>query len=89
MPDMDGPTTAKAIRADIKEFYKLRQNDSIEQEKDLNLLSSPYICCLTAYRQEVYKNQALSNGMNDFKTKPLCAIDLQELLLKLNLVEDI
>ena len=31
----------------------------------------PYICCVTAYSEEVYKRNALGNGMDEFMTKPI------------------
>lgn len=31
----------------------------------------PYICCLTAYTQQSYKDAAKLSGMNDFISKPI------------------
>ena len=83
MPDMNGPTTTKAIRDEINRFYH-QKGWTIQSEDSKQ--RQPFICCLTAYTQEQYKNEALSNGMDDFKTKPLPARDLFELLEQLNLV---
>ena len=79
MPDMDGPATAKAILDKVRDF----QATSFYGEETFPL---PFICCLTAYTESIYKNSALASGMQDFKTKPLNSEDLEKLLRQLKII---
>ena len=46
MPECDGPTAAKAIR-------KFLIESGVPRDKQ------PFICCVSAYSEKVYKNAAL------------------------------
>ena len=55
MPEIDGPSTASEIR-------------SFCEEKGV---TKPYICCVTAYSENHFKQNALASGMDDFFVKPI------------------
>ena len=40
----------------------------------------PYICCCTAYAEDVFKRAAYDAGMDNFVTKPLDGDDLDNIL---------
>jgi len=73
MPEMDGLETCKAIREEIQE-----NRDSAHTPKDFfdkgafaDANEAPYICCLTAYSDDRYRQRAMLSGMSDFITKPM------------------
>jgi len=64
MPECDGPSATKRIRSFIKERI-------IEMGKRPRKREKPFICCLSAYIQENFKQEARKAGMNDYISKPL------------------
>ena len=60
MPVLDGIETTRLIRECVQEHGF--------DPDDLN--QSPYICCLSAYHEQSYINQAYQVGMHNFMTKP-------------------
>ena len=74
MPEMDGLETCEAIREELLE----NNVNSAHTPKDLidkcsfnDAKEVPYICCLTAYSDERYRQRAMISGMSDFITKPM------------------
>lgn len=57
MPGMSGPEMAEQIC----ELSKIQD------------IEAPYMCCCTAYSDAVFRNTALSSGMQNFMTKPVSA----------------
>ena len=51
-----------------------------------NLSQWPYICCLSAYDDANYIENAISAGMHNFMTKPAQSHDLKMLLSALNIL---
>ena len=43
----------------------------------------PYICCLTAYQDQSYRDKAFKAGMSDFISKPITAVQLKTLLINI------
>ena len=72
MPGMSGPELAVKI-------FELA---------DANGYETPYMCCCTAYSDQVFKQKALMAGMKKFMTKPVSSELIEEVLLKNNLKLD-
>ena len=93
MPGMDGLQTAEAIRDSIYEHSQVCGMDGLLNSKRKDAASQhivhqrPYICCLTAYTMQSYKESAIQSGMNDFITKPISSLQLEDLLLKIGVLE--
>lgn len=68
---MDGPRLAMKIRQEIEA--------SRMPEKE----HQTYICCVSAYEEANYENNALQAGMNQFATKPLSDANLLLILQRL------
>ena len=47
----------------------------------------PYICCLTAYSEQEYKDAAKEAGMNNLLTKPINYLAMQDVLIKAGLIK--
>ena len=71
MPIMDGFEATKEIR-------KFQIPHGINP-------SNIYIVALTAYATDNFKEKALSSGMDDFFTKPVCSQQIQQHLIKINI----
>ena len=56
MPLMDGPQAATKIRDILQE---------VDQQ------SRPYICCVSSYQDQSFKDVAFASGMDEFITKPI------------------
>ena len=92
MPGMDGLQTAEAIRTSIYEHIQVYGMDGLLNSKRVdqhNIVHQqlPYICCLTAYTMQSYKEQAIQSGMNDFITKPISSLQLEDLLKKIRVLK--
>ena len=46
----------------------------------------PYICCITAYQDLRFKEDALAAGMNECFSKPMTDAQLQQLMRKVGLL---
>ena len=55
MPLMDGPQAATKIREELKDAKT----------------PQPFICCLSSYLDQSFKNVAFASGMDEFITKPI------------------
>ena len=73
MPECDGPTATVEIRRLLGEDQKAP--------------IQPFICCVTAYTGESFKQAALQYGMNDFLTKPISKDALEDLLGQVGLIQ--
>ena len=72
MPGMDGVETAIAIRQALSELKQdLQEQGLLDSQTSEMLETQPYICCLTAYTGQNYKEAAMEAGMNDFINKPI------------------
>ena len=49
--------------------------------------ANPRIVCVTAYSDREYKDKALGVGMDEFMTKPVFKNQMQEQLIKANLIK--
>lgn len=58
MPVCDGATATKAIR-------------SLLTKKGYSREQQPFICCLSAYSEQEFKDIAFGSGMDLFLTKPI------------------
>ena len=67
MPEMDGPEAAYKIRTLLSEAGFADEDQ-------------PYICCVSAYTEEQYKEIALESGMQGFFVKPVQADEMGYLL---------
>ena len=47
----------------------------------------PFICCLTSYKFDSFKIEALKSGMDGFMTKPIFKAGVQRLLTKAGLLQ--
>ena len=73
MPILDGPTATFKIRK------LLAQNE--EFTKDY-----PYICLLSAYKEDAFHRKAIESGMNATSTKPIFKDSLHKLLIKASII---
>ena len=72
---MNGPETAFQMR-------KIFQ--SYEANHQTTFFTRPYICCLTAQSGKKFRDVAISNGMDNFYTKPINFTALEDLITKRN-----
>ena len=72
MPELDGPSTTAMVR-------------DIIRKQNTPLIPQPYICCVSAYSETFFRNNAINSGMNDFKTKPVPKQEIDELLAELGI----
>ena len=61
MPEMDGFQCVQAI----KETIKVHQNHTLE------FVPQPYLCCVTAYQQEKFLENARNAGFDSVLIKPI------------------
>ena len=77
MPIRDGIKTTKLI-----------QQLMVDRGLDPNNINEcPYICCLSAYADASYVENAIMAGMHNFMTKPANAFDVNILLSSLNILK--
>ena len=64
-------------------MQQLMSSTGCQQDTELirELEQWPYICCLTAYTHQSYKEAAMGAGMNDFINKPMSYDVLHDLLV--------
>ena len=72
MPVFDGMETTAGIKSFLKE--------------EAPNMQSPYICCLTSYREYPHKDKAFTAGVDAFMTKPIFKAAIQSLLVKAGLI---
>ena len=70
MPNMDGPATANKICKAYAQYKK----------------KPPYIVCLTAFTEKIYKEKACESGMNEFITKPIDKTKLKKIMRDQNVI---
>ena len=70
MPNMDGPATANKICKAYAQYKK----------------KPPYIVCLTAFTEKIYKDKACESGMNEFITKPIDKTKLKKIMRDQNVI---
>lgn len=70
MPDMNGPEVATKIRSMLAKQFAGREM----------VVNRPFIICNTAYVDEVFKERALSAGMDLFVNKPISNLTLKDIL---------
>ena len=71
MPFCDGPTATRKIRK-----YLTKTN-----------YYYPFICCLTAYTEQSFIDEARAAGFDDFACKPVSKEILTKILRKANLID--
>ena len=77
MPILDGIQTTRLI-----------QQLMVDRGLDPNNINEcPYICCLSAYVEDSYVENALSAGMHNFMTKPASPFNVKILLSSLNILK--
>ena len=64
MPEMDGLEVA-ALMVELLNSVKIPK---------------PFICCVTAYTDESYREKALASGMDDMLAKPVHVDDIRHLV---------
>ena len=67
MPDMDGPQVSIKIRKIISSTG----------------LAEPFICCCTAYSENVYRDRAIEAGMDFFLSKPITSEEINKIIVTL------
>ena len=48
--------------------------------KDLVIMNDPYICALTAFTTESFKDKCIENGMDDYLPKPVETKEIRKIL---------
>jgi CheY-like chemotaxis protein len=70
MPNMDGPATAINICKAYQQYNK----------------KPPYIVCLTAFTEKIYKDKACQSGMSEFISKPIDNMKLKKIMREQNVI---